>query len=157
MAIHHNDPGMFIEKLAWQANNFPYFLGSDLRMCTNFEFDFDSMNWTDKNLLETENFEAKWEEKIGQFWNNPLERVFPIEPFIPIQMVAQFRRKINSKDFKLFEITFETALDNSRYYCKCHDGRDFGYATYSGMNKSRVRRTPNSWCLLFGCSGCSAI
>lgn len=79
MAIHHNDPGMFIEKLVWQANNFPYFSGSDLRMCTNFEFDFDSMNWTDNNLLVTDNIVAKWEEKIGQFWNTP------IEPFIPIQ------------------------------------------------------------------------
>ena len=130
MAIHHNDPGMFIEKLVWQAINFPYFLEYDLRMCTNFEFDFDSMNWTDNNLLVTDNIVAKWEEKIGQFWNTP------IEPFIPIQMVAQFRRKINSKDFKLFEITFETTLDNGRYYYKCHDGRDFGFATYSGMNKS---------------------
>ena len=101
-------------------------------MCTNLEFDFDSMNWTDHNSLKNDYFVAKWEETIGQFWNNR-EGVFPIEPFLPIQMVAQFRRHLNATNFRLFEISFEQVLDNSRYYYKCHDGRDFGYATYSGI------------------------
>ena len=101
-------------------------------MCTNLEFDFDSMNWTDNNSLENDNFVPKWEKEIGQFWNNR-EGFLPIEPFIPIQMVAQFRRHLNATNFRLFEISFEHVLDNSRYYYKCHDGRDFGYATYSGI------------------------
>lgn len=51
-------------------------------MCTNLRFDFESSKWTDDEFTEDKNFELKWAQRYGDFWNKRI-RIYPSEPYQP--------------------------------------------------------------------------
>ena len=49
-------------------------------MCTNIDFNFKTLQWSDQLLMEQPDFIQKWISKYGFFWDI-WERNFPQEPF----------------------------------------------------------------------------
>ena len=109
-------------------------------MCTNVEFNFKTLQWSDQLLMEQPDFIQKWTSKFGFFWDI-WEGNFPYQPFIPVIATVGYK---NTGKYSILPpdelrrpdtIIFDSITDNcfQRHFV-CHNNSIFQYRTFQGSN-----------------------
>ena len=117
-------------------------------MCTNVDFNFKTLQWSDQLLMEQPDFIQQWTSKFGFFWDR-WEGNFPYEPFIPVIAAVTYQNTGNYSILPPDElrqpdnIFFGSITDNSfRRHFICHNSTTFKYRTFQGSHYrvSKVRQ-----------------
>ena len=107
-------------------------------MCTNVDFNFKTLQWSDQLLMEQPDFIQQWTSKFGFFWDR-WEGNFPYEPFITVIATVTYT---NTGKYSILPpdelrqpdtIAFDSITDNSvqRHFI-CHNSSTFEYRTFQG-------------------------
>ena len=57
-------------------------------ICTNIQFDYEMLKWTDNEFTENKYFELKWRRRFGGFWHNR-KNMLPTQPYQPGTILDQ--------------------------------------------------------------------
>ena len=87
-----------------KANNKTYFpiIPYRTNMCTNVNFDFDLMKWTDYEFMEDVIFVDKWKENFGGLWEN-FDCVLPQQPYQPLLVTLGYEHSLTNPFANSFE------------------------------------------------------
>ena len=79
-------------------------------MCTNVNYDFDLMKWTDYEFMEDVIFVNKWAENFGGLWEN-FECVLPQQPYQPVLVTLGYEHSFTNpyaNNFESMVVHFES-------------------------------------------------
>ena len=114
-------------------------------ICTNVDFNFTTLRWSDQLLMEQQDFIQKWISRFGAFWD-VWEGNYPYQPFIPVIATVMYQNTAKQSILHLDElrppdtISFESITDDTKRHFICHNTSTFEYLTFQG-NRCRALST----------------
>ena len=106
-------------------------------ICTNVDFNFQTLLWSDQLLIEQQDFIQKWISRFESF-RDVWEGNYPYQPHIPVIATVKYQNTAENKILypdKLRQpdtIGFESITDDHHSYFICHNSSIFEYRTFQG-------------------------